>query len=289
MVKIALGTAQFGLTYGVANRTGKVDLEEVSQILTLAKQSGVDTLDTAIAYGDAESMLGRIGCSTWNVISKLPPIPPGIADVSAWVQSEVRRSLDRLKITTLHGLLLHQPSDLLGVHAKDLIGSLLNLKSQGLVSKLGVSIYSSNDLDELIALPVIDLVQAPMNIVDRGIENSGWLAKLGHRAVEVHTRSVFLQGVLVMSPDERPRWLSMWSEIFNAWDAWISDSGMSRVEACLAHVRSYPEIDRIVIGVDSADQIRQILEALEVPPLRAPITLESDDQGLINPSLWVTT
>lgn len=286
MVKIALGTAQFGLTYGIANRTGQVDLEEGGRILAVAKQSGIDTLDTAIAYGDAESILGRIGCSDWSVISKLPPIPPGIADTSAWVQSEVRLSLERLKIPSLYGLLLHQPSDLLGAHSKDLIGSLLNLKSQGFVSKLGVSIYSPNELHDLSALPVIDLVQAPMNIVDRGFENSGWLAKLDHRQVEIHTRSVFLQGVLAMSPFERPDWLSKWSKIFHAWDTWILETGMSRIEACLAHVRSYPEINQIVVGVDSTVQARQIIEALKVPPLRAPASLESDDQSLINPSLW---
>ena len=289
MVKIALGTAQFGFTYGIANRTGKIDLGDGKQILALAKQNGIDTLDTAIAYGDAESMLGKIGCSAWNIVSKLPPIPSGTADISTWVRSEVGSSLERLNIQSLYGLLLHQPSDLLGTHAEDLIGSLLNLKSAGVVSKLGISIYSPSELEELVALPMIDLVQAPMNIVDRGIGNSGWLAKLGDNQVEIHTRSTFLQGVLAMSPAERPGWLSKWSEIFHSWDNWILDTGMSRIEACLAHVRSYPEIDRIVIGVDSTEQTREIIEALKVPPLRAPTSLESDDQGLINPSLWAIT
>ncbi|MEO5974676.1 MAG: aldo/keto reductase [Ilumatobacteraceae bacterium] len=289
MVEFALGTAQFGFAYGIANRTGQVGLEEGRRILALAKQSGIDTLDTAISYGDSESMLGKIGCSSWNVVSKLPPIPSGIVDISSWVQSEVKYSLERLKIPTLYGLLLHHPSDLLGAHAEGLTKALLDLKSRGTVSKLGVSIYAPIELEKLAALPLIDIVQAPMNVVDRELANSGWLTKLSMRRVEIHTRSTFLQGVLVMPPAERPSWLSSWSGIFRAWDAWIDDTGMSRIEACLAHVRSYPEIDRIVIGVDSADQTRQLLEAVEVPPLRAPTSLVSDDQRLLSPSLWATT
>lgn len=288
MVNIALGTAQFGSTYGIANRTGQVSLEHGREILARAKQSDINTLDTAISYGDSETMLGAIGCSSWNVISKLPPIPGGIADISSWVQSEVRLSLERLKIPTLYGLLLHRPSDLLGSHGEALAENLFDMKTSGMVSKLGVSIYSPDELEPLDGLPLVDIVQAPMNIVDRGLASSGWLTRLDQRGVEIHTRSAFLQGLLVMSPAARPAWLTRWSEIFGLWDAWINETGMSRVEACLAHVRSYEQIDQIVIGVDSVDQLDEILEALNVPPLRAPTSLESDDQHLINPSLWAT-
>ncbi|MHB1089901.1 MAG: aldo/keto reductase [Ilumatobacteraceae bacterium] len=289
MTEIALGTAQFGLSYGIANRTGKIDLETGREILTVAKQHGVHTLDTAIAYGNAESMLGDIGCSSWDVITKLPTIPPDITDVSLWVETEIKLSLARLKTPSLYALLLHHPSDLLGIHSETLIRSLLDLKAQGVVAKLGVSIYSTDELDQLATLPIFDLVQAPMNIVDQGLADSGWLIKLRHSNVEIHTRSVFLQGLLVMSPAERPSWTIKWAPIFHEWDAWIANTGMSRIEACLAHIRSYPEVARIVVGVDRIEQIREILEALETTPLRAPISLSSDDEQLINPSRWMAT
>lgn len=289
MAEIALGTAQFGLSYGIANRKGKIDLATGREILALAKKHGVHTLDTAIAYGEAESVLGDIGCSSWDVITKLPPVPPGITDISLWVQTEVKLSLARLKIPSLHALLLHHPSDLLGAYSEELIESLLDLKAQGIVTKLGVSIYSADELDQLVALPVIDLVQAPMNIVDRGLANSGWLSKLHHGKVEIHIRSIFLQGVLAMSPADRPVWTTRWTPIFREWDTWVAETGMSRIEACLAHVRSYPEVDRIIVGVDGTEQIQEILEALETTPLRTPTTLASDDEQLINPRRWVTT
>ncbi len=289
MAELALGTAQFGLTYGIANRTGKIDLETGRKILALAKRHGVHTLDTAINYGDAESVLGEIGCSGWDVISKLPPVPSGTTDISSWVNDEVGKSLQRLRTPSIYALLLHHPSDLLGTHSEKLVESLLDLKAKGTVAKLGVSIYGADELDQLIAYPVIDIVQAPMNIIDRGLESSGWLNKLKKSNIEIHSRSTFLQGVLAMSPAQRPDWIATWASIFHEWDMWITDTGMSRIEACLAHIRSYPEVDRIIIGVDSPEQISEVFRVLTMPPLRAPRSLVSDDERLINPSRWVVT
>jgi len=287
MAEITLGTAQFGLTYGIANQTGKIDLDAGREILALAKQQGVHTLDTAIAYGDAESMLGELGSSSWKVITKLPPLPHAISDVAVWVETQVALSIARLKTGSLYGLLLHNPVDLLGPHSETLINSLLKLKSHGLVLKLGISIYSSDELDQLVKFPIIDLVQTPMNIIDRGLANSGWLSKLADNEVEIHTRSTFLQGLLTMSPASRPDWSNKWAPIFSAWDAWVTDSGMSRIQACLAHIQTYPEIDQIVVGVDSAEQFLEVLESLKTTPLRAPSFLESGDPQLINPTNWV--
>lgn len=288
MPEFALGTAQFGLSYGIANKTGKIDLDTAREILAIARQNGVHTLDTAIAYGNAESMLGSIGCSSWDVITKLPPVPSGIIDVSLWVEEEVRKSMARLGTASLYALLLHHPSDLLGVHAENLVNSMLDLKVQGVVAKLGVSIYNAAELDHIAAFPILDLVQAPMNIFDRGIEGSGWLAKLDRNNIEIHSRSTFLQGALIMEPSERPGWFAKWDSIFQEWDRWVANTGMSRIEACLAHVQSYSQVDRIVIGVDGTSQTREIVEAMKTPPLRAPEALRSDDERLINPSRWVT-
>ncbi|MEK7409851.1 MAG: aldo/keto reductase, partial [Actinomycetota bacterium] len=232
---------------------------------------------------------GDIGCSSWDDITKLPPLPKEISDISTWVENEVKSSLARLKVTSLYGLLLHHPSDLLGVHSRKLVAALLDLKEQGIVAKLGVSIYLADELDQLASFPIIDVVQAPMNIIDRELADSGWLTKLSHGKVEIHIRSTFLQGLLVLTPTERPTWTTKWDSIFRDWDMWIASTGMSRVEACLAHIRSYPEVDRIIVGVDCTEQTMEILKALEKTPLRAPTALSSDDEQLINPSRWVST
>jgi len=286
MTAIAIGTAQFGLSYGIANKTGRVNEVEAREILSIARQNGADTLDTAIAYGGAEATLGEIGCDSWNVVNKLPSIPSDTKDVQGWVCSEVSKSLLRLNITNLFALLLHNPADLLGPQGRILAAALLDLKSQGIVSKLGVSIYNPSELDGIRDLHVFDLVQAPMNVFDRGLSTSGWLTELAKRGAEIHVRSAFLQGLLVMDPEERPAQFGQWTSLLAQWDSWISDTKQTRVEACLAHLKSYSEVSQIVVGIDNVRQATEIFAANEIAPQRVPEIISSKDPQLINPSKW---
>ena len=113
MNRLALGTVQFGLNYGIANQQGQVSHDEAKAILDHASAHGIDTLDAAIAYGNSEQRLGEIGVQHWQVVSKLPAIPEGCSDISQWVADSVKESLQRLKIKRLYGLLLHRPQQLL--------------------------------------------------------------------------------------------------------------------------------------------------------------------------------
>jgi aryl-alcohol dehydrogenase-like predicted oxidoreductase len=121
MSKLALGTVQFGLNYGVANKFGIVEPSEVKKIFLLAKKSKINLIDTAIGYGQSEKIIGKIGILDFNFISKLPTIPPNCSDVDTWVEYNVKNSLLRLGVKSLYGLLLHKPKDLLGSSGKKLI------------------------------------------------------------------------------------------------------------------------------------------------------------------------
>jgi aryl-alcohol dehydrogenase-like predicted oxidoreductase len=145
--RLALGTAQFGQPYGVANTCGQLAPHAVAAILELAAGQGVDTLDTAIAYGGSEAALGAAGVSAWRVISKLPALPGGTGDITGWVREQVQGSLARLRVTQLDGLLLHRPADLLGPYGASLRDSLAGLKAAGLIAAAGVSIYDPRELD----------------------------------------------------------------------------------------------------------------------------------------------
>ncbi len=221
--RLVLGTVQLGMAYGIANRDGQVSAEEAAAILAQAREGGIRTLDTAIAYGESEQRLGQIGVRDWQVISKLPPIPAGTSDVRAWVRSSLEGCLMRLGIPRLHGLLLHRSQDLIGPHAATLGAALEEVKAEGRVSKLGVSIYSPDELEPLYSRFALDLVQAPFNVVDRRLETSGWLARLRSGGTEVHVRSAFLQGFLLMPPAERPAHFARWNTLWATWD---------RVAAC---------------------------------------------------------
>lgn len=284
--RLALGTVQLGLPYGIANQSGQVDLDEAKNILAYACDKGIITLDTAIAYGESESVLGKIGVDHWQVISKLPTLPSGDFVVNDWVNESVKDSLKRLGISKLRGLLLHSSQQLLEPQGNELYKSMIALKEQGKIEKMGVSIYSPDELDVLWPLYQFDIVQAPFNILDRRLDTSGWLTRLHMAGVEVHTRSAFLQGLLLMKASERPdkfrRWYSLWGQ----WHQWLENNNLSPVQACLAFVMSKKEIDRAVFGVDSLKQLKEILANDYDFSLEMPNTLMSDDLDLINPSRW---
>jgi len=286
MSRLALGTVQFGLRYGVANQGERVSLEEAARIVRHARDGGLDTLDTAIAYGDSELRLGEIGIGGWRVVSKLPDPPTGCADVRGWVEESTTRSLERLKIPCLSGLLLHRAANLATTQADELYSAMQGLKSRGLVRKIGISIYGPEELDECGARFPLDLVQAPFNIVDRRLHTSGWLARLKSRGTEVHTRSAFLQGLLLLPPHRRPRGFDRWKSIWNAWDGWLAGAKLSPISACLGFPLRYPQIDRVVIGVDDLTQMLALLAYEAACLAEPPIELASEDLDLINPSRW---
>jgi aryl-alcohol dehydrogenase-like predicted oxidoreductase len=286
MNKLALGTVQFGLPYGIANQTGQVTQLEAKSILQLATNSGIDTLDTAIAYGECETCLGTLGVKDFKVITKLSALPDDCKDVGNWVKQQVYESITRLGVTKLYGLLLHRPEQLLGPNGKALYQTLQALKDNEQVQKIGISIYSPSELVALTQQYRFDLIQAPFNIVDRRLYKTGWLQRLKDDNVEIHTRSAFLQGLLLMDKITRPAKFKQWNGLFGKWDQWLADHDVSAIQACLAYPLSFPEIDRVIVGADSANQLTQIVDAANKQIDVDLPDLQCEDENLINPAYW---
>jgi aryl-alcohol dehydrogenase-like predicted oxidoreductase len=282
-MKLALGTAQFGLPYGVANTTGKVRQFEVAKIMARARESGIDLLDTAISYGDSEESLGAAGVGGFKVVTKLPRDIEG--DVGMWVTQHLNTSLRRLGVDAVYGLLLHRSTQLLGPDGQALAKILLKLKAEGIVSKIGVSIYAPDELDAVTQICAIDIVQAPFNLFDQRLMTSGWLPRLHNTGIEVHVRSAFLQGLLLMPRSKVPEVFLPWSALIDKWHLWLADGHSTAVQACLAFVNN-PMIDRVVVGIDSLAQLNEILNASTFSPVVKPPDLACNDANLINPSNW---
>ena len=174
-MNIALGTAQFGFSYGIANTNGKVTNEMAKKILSRAKEANINTLDTAISYGESEQCLGNAGVGGWNLITKLPPIPENCLDVTDWVNCQINASLQRLKAESIMAIMLHRPKQLLESNGRCLWAALQALKNKG---------------------------------------------------VEVHSRSVFLQGVLLHF-DDLPDYFSTWQVQFERYQTIVEKSGLS--------------------------------------------------------------
>ncbi|HQU87046.1 aldo/keto reductase [Denitromonas sp.] len=285
-MKLALGTVQFGLNYGVANAAGMVSQAEASRVLALARESGIDTLDTAAAYGESESVLGAINVDGWHVVSKMPPqIQEGMS-VADWTMESVNNSLARLRQRNLYGILLHRPSQLLGAGGDAIYRTLQRLKCDGVVSKIGISIYDPEELDNLSRNFDFDLVQAPLSVVDRRLVSSGWMSRLADRGIELHVRSAFLQGLLLMGEADRPQKFGRWQSLWRDWHAWLDESGISAAEACVRYALSHVEVGRVVVGVQSHYQLAEIVSAASRGGLEAPPHLSADSEDLLNPARW---
>lgn len=285
-MRLALGTVQFGLPYGIANQDGQVTRSDARTMLQLAAARGIDMLDTAIAYGESETCLGEAGTKGFKLVTKLPAVPDGCAEVSAWVKEQVAASLSRLGVSAVYGLLLHRPQQLLGSGGKALYQTLQELKKNGQVQKVGVSVYAPGELEALIPRYRFDLVQAPFNLLDRRLHISGWLQRLRDAGIEIHTRSAFLQGLLLLSHSAIPVKFASWSDLWDKWHDWLAHHPASAVQACLAFPLSFPEVDRVVVGADSVSQLEQIISAAgSVAPVDLP-DLHCEAENLINPARW---
>jgi aryl-alcohol dehydrogenase-like predicted oxidoreductase len=286
-LRLAIGTAQFGQPYGIANQSGQLTRSEVKAVLSLARSVGIDTLDTASAYGESEVCLGKAGTSDFKVVTKLPADLDSSSSARAWVRDRMQTSLRRLRLSTIYAALIHRSDQLSGVRGKEIARELNNLKSEGIVEKVGVSIYSPAELDVVTKHFAVDLVQAPLSLIDRRLYSSGWLNRLHDAGVEIHVRSVFLQGLMLISGSGVPEQFAPWNNLWNEWHDWLAArEKISAAQACIGFVQSFPEVDKIVVGVDSASQLEQLVTAAAHQTTADWPAIDTEDERLINPSNW---
>lgn len=285
--RLALGTAQFGMAYGIANAAGQPDRDTVSEILGVAQASGIDTLDTAIAYGESETVLGQVGVSNWKVVTKLPPVPEEVNDIAGWMEQQVTGSLMRLGIGHLHGLLLHAPAQMHEARAEPIARGLERIAAQGLVGRVGVSIQNpDHDFPAVLRHMVPGLIQAPFNLLDHTLVTQGWAARLRAMGCQIHTRSAFLQGLLLMEPASRPAWCARYTDHFKVWDDWRERHGIEATAACLRFVLTALDVDYAVIGVDTPAQLVALLDVGDALLPELPNWPGPADRDLITPSRW---
>jgi aryl-alcohol dehydrogenase-like predicted oxidoreductase len=287
--RIALGTVQMGRAYGIANTAGQVEERHAARMLDYARDVGIDVLDTAVSYGSAEERLGQLGVADFRIITKVPAVPGDVVDAGQWIRDQVEASMVRLRVNRLHGVLLHRPEDLRRPDAEAIVAAMQALKSAGRVERIGVSIYAPAELEAILPRMAVDIVQAPLNVVDRRLARSGWCAELGRRGVEVHVRSIFLQGLLLIPSQSLPAQFHPWRGLMQQWHEWLAAEQLTAVSACVAHASAYDGVDRIVVGCESVSQLKQIAAAASLPPRLAPSILESIDERLINPGRWERT
>ncbi len=286
-MKIALGSVQFGLDYGISNLIGTTSEKEVKKILSFAFENGIDTIDTATAYGKSEIVLGSSDLSKFKIVTKIPTLSSDIVNISKWVSEKVFSSIKRMKIDFFYAVLIHNPKNFIGSRGNILIQALHSLKKQGVIKKVGISIYDPLELTNIENLKMIDLIQAPLNIIDRRLEKSGWLTKLNEEGVEIHTRSVFLQGLLLLEPNEIPLKFKKWRSLWDEWHNELKKKKLSSVKECLSYPLSLNAVHKVIVGVNNMKQLKEIISASKTKTAKQDWSfMLSNDQMLINPSNW---
>ena len=282
-MKLGIGTAQFGLNYGISNTSGMTIENEAFQVLKYAATIGVDTLDTASAYGKAEKIisnyLSQYPSSQFNVVSKFKESDTFLQD------SE--KSLASFK-GSLYGYLAHTPQDVL--NSKRLRNLLKEFCSESNV-KIGVSVYNQDEIEKLLKLDILDIIQVPLNLLDHRLINSGILSDLKSRGIEIHARSVFLQGLIFLSDNRIEKEFPTVKPAISTIKQIALENGYSISDLALLFVNSISEIDRFIIGVNNLQQLKENIKSLEKPYDKS-ITeqilnvVDFNDENVLNPALW---
>lgn len=287
--RLGLGTVQFGLDYGIANATGRPTEDEVREILASAVNGGMEVIDTAAAYGDSEAVLGRcMPAAGIRLITKTRPLRERTnGSDAAWVYEGFARSLQRLRLDSVEGLLVHHAADLLGPSGDAVYSELVRLKTNGLVRQVGLSAYSGADIDAALDRYDIDLIQIPANVLDQRLALGGYLQRLRSRGVEIHVRSVFLQGLLLMDPAAVPAKFSPIQALLLAWRDALKEIGITPVQGAFAYIQSI-DVDAAIVGVENQSQLRanqqNFAYAGNVQMDFRRFAL--DDELFLNPSRW---
>lgn len=294
-MKLGLGTAQFGLNYGISNQRGRIPADEVRAILALASNHGIEVLDTATAYGDSEAVIGASlsGEASFRIVTKTAAskFAASAHDIQAQLEQSLRDSLRHLRQQSVYGYLLHDPQQLFAPEADKLVAALQLLKQQGLVKKIGVSVYTATEIDRALELFLPDIVQAPVSIFDQRLVSSGHLVKLKKRGVEIHARSVFLQGLVLMPVEDMPAHFQTVAGHLEKFTRFTEAAGMSRLDAALAFIAQIEELDVALVGVSGLDELKTIVSSVkrnqdhELKIGNAAQWAIGNDE-IVNPALW---
>ena len=277
--RLGIGTVQFGQPYGISNHRGQVPPPEARAILARAAQAGIGLLDTAANYGEAEKVLSRLDTGAFRIVSKTISASHGVEAVIARARQSVR-NLSRVDL-----LMVHAASDLVGASGNDLWRALRRLKDEGAIGGIGISAYVADDPAALAMRFKPDAMQVPLSLLDQRLLKDGSLARLKAHGVEVHARSIFLQGLLFLeTPPEKLRHIAVQLQAVRRL---IAGANASLLAAALGFVLGRPEVDVAVMGVTSPRELEEILEAACAPaqPLDWP-ACALNDARLLTPSLW---
>lgn len=281
--KLILGTAQLGMKYGINNQTGKPSMDSVMEILSCAAGHGIDTLDTAAGYGDAEKVIARFHQENdaFKIIAKFA------SGEGFSIKKECERVTQLLSISYLECFMHHRWSD---VKDELLMRSLIDLKKARQIKKLGVSVYNNDQLEEAASMDWIDVIQVPFNLLDNISQRGACLRKAKENGKEIHCRSVFLQGLFFMNIELLPEKLKPLSIYLTQLNTIAVKADCSLGALALQYALKNKLIDRVVMGVEQKNQLennfKMINENIDESVFKVIDSIKVKEINLLSPINW---
>lgn len=291
-LNIILGTAQIGMDYGITNINGKINKQEVREILDFCCEKNICFLDTAPAYGESEQILGENNLSSFDIITKISAIPRLSITIQEVIDVEKLffQSLKKMKRPDIYGVLIHSSFDLMKKGSELLIDKLIKWKEEGYVHNIGVSVYDPEEVDFILENFDFDCIQLPLNIFDQRFLQMGILNKIKKRNIDVYVRSIFLQGILLQDREKMENIFSKKVQGFLEYEKFLKEKNLSPLEATLSFIYQIEEIQGVVIGINSFQQLKEICETIEnIKQADRNLDfshLHIDDKTIIDPRTW---
>ena len=283
-MKLVLGTVQFGKNYGLVNGK-KIDSFEFKKIEKLVFKSNIKFIDTSVNYGDSEKIIGNSNLNKLNLITKIK-LPKKNVKVDRWLEKKICTSLKKLRVNKIYGILVHDYKDLLGAKGKKYLNYLYILKKKKIIEKIGISIYSPDDLKKIWSFWKPEIVQVPFNVFDQRIHNSGWLNILKKFNVLIFARSCFLQGLL-LSDYKSNKSFKKFYKILDQFSIWCKFKRISKLQACIDFIKIKKNIDYLVVGFNNYYQFKQILKSFKKKRItKIPNIFINNQLDLIDPRRW---
>lgn len=259
-MKLAIGTAQFGFKYGICNKNGIVKKKEVKRIIEFCKLKKINSIDTAQGYGKSHKVLGLINLKKFQVTTKISVTKNiGNKNLEEHVVLEINKILKQLNVRRLYAVLIHNTEPLKNKFGNNFYEVLQKLKKKKKIFKIGVSVYTKKELDFVIKNYSIDIVNLPISVANQEFCQKNYLLKLKKKKIEIHARSIFLQGLLLCNQKNLPKKFKS-SKFFLEWFDWLQLNKYNSLEACLGFIKNIKHINKIIIGVDNIYQLKMIVK-----------------------------
>jgi aryl-alcohol dehydrogenase-like predicted oxidoreductase len=284
--KIIIGTAQLSNNYGIFNKLKSIQNKELKKILNYCKKQNIFYIDLANSYKNSINKLSKNNLVKFKIILKVGSINKN--NYFSNLKAIVEKTLKELKVKKIYSLMLHDERDIKYLSDKKIIGYFLDLKKKNIIQKIGLSIYNFKKLKVSLNSFPIDLIQVPFNVFDRRILDKKIQKIISKNKIEVHARSIFLQGLLLQDPSSRQKIIQKNQSLLNSWDKFNEYQQKKKIMNCIKFVSQFKKINKFVFGVDNLDQLKTIVSIIKEIDynIKLHYNFKLKSKKIVDPRLW---